>query len=212
MATALAVSPTRMELMKLKQRVGLAQKGHDLLREKMDALVMEFFEVLRKIQDSRAKALEQLTNAHRALSDCFATMGTIETVQAAREAKRELQLEISSRYVMGIAVPTVEVGEVERNASTRGYSLHMTSSVLDQAAREFERALKLLVELAELEASASAIAKELERTKRRVNALEYVLIPKLKGAIKFIAMRLDEMERQNFTRLKRIKAILEERG
>lgn len=212
MATALAVSPTRMELMKLKQRVGLAQKGHDLLKEKMDALVMEFFEVLRKIQDSRVKALEQLTNAHRALSDCFATMGTIETVQAAREAKRELQLEISSRYVMGIAVPTVEVGEVERNASTRGYSLHMTSSVLDQAAREFERALKLLVELAELEASASAIAKELERTKRRVNALEYVLIPKLKGAIKFIAMRLDEMERQNFTRLKRIKAILEERG
>ncbi len=212
MAMALAVSPTRMELMKLRQRVGLAQKGHDLLKEKMDALVMEFFEVLRKIQESRAKALEQLSAAHRALTNCFAMMGTLETIQAAREAKRELQLEISTRYIMGIMVPVVEGGEVERNAVARGYTLHTTSSVLDHAAREFERALKLLVELAELEASAFAIAGELEKTKRRVNALEYILIPRLKEALKFIMMRLDEMERENFTRLKRIKAILEERG
>ncbi|MDI6642478.1 MAG: V-type ATP synthase subunit D [Candidatus Hodarchaeaceae archaeon] len=212
MAAALAVSPTRMELMKLRKRVGLAQRGHDLLKEKMDALVMEFFEVLRRIQDSRAKALEQLSKAHRALSNCFAVMGTLETMQAARETKRELQLEISTRFIMGITVPAVEVGEVERNAVARGYSLHMTSSELDEASREFERALKLLVELAELEASAFAIAKELEKTKRRVNALEYILIPRLRGALKFIMMRLDEMERENFTRLKRIKAILEERG
>lgn len=211
MAMALAVSPTRMELMKLRQRVGLAQKGHDLLKEKMDALVMEFFEVLRRIQESRVKALEQLSKAHRALSNCLAVMGTLETMQAARESRRELQLEISTRYVMGIAVPAVEVGEVERNALARGYSLHMTSSALDEAAREFERALKLLVELAELEASAFALARELEKTKRRVNALEYILIPRLKEALKFIMMRLDEMERENFTRLKRIKAILEGR-
>ena len=212
MAAVLAVSPTRMELMKLRKRVALAQRGHDLLREKMDALVMEFFEVLRRIQESRVKALEQLSRAHRVLSNCFAIMGTLEVMQAAREARRELQLEISTRYIMGIAVPAVEAVEVERNAIARGYSLHMTSSVLDEAAREFERALKLLIELAELEASAFAIGRELEKTKRRVNALEYILIPRLRGTIKFIVMRLDEMERENFTRLKRIKAILEERG
>ena len=212
MVSALAVEPTRMELINLKKRVALAQKGHDLLKDKMDALVLEFFEVLRKIQDSRAGAMEQLSKAYLALSNCSAVMGTLETMQAADEAKREIRLEISSRYIMGIAVPTVELGEVERNAVTRGYSLHTTSSLLDQAAREFERALKLLVELAELESSALAIAKELERTKRRVNALEYILIPRLKEAIKFIMMRLDEMERENFTRLKRIKALLEERA
>ncbi len=207
----LAIPPTRMELLKLRQRVGLAQKGHDLLKEKMDALVIEFFEVLRRIQEARTKALEQLSIAHRTLSMCFAVVGTLETKQASKETKRELQVDISTRHIMGIAVPAVEVGEVERNALVRGYGLHMTSSVLDEASREFERALKLLIELAELEESAFAIARELEKTKRRVNALEYILIPRLKEAIKFIMMRLDEMERENFSRLKRIKAMLEER-
>lgn len=211
MATALAVSPNRMELIKLKQRVTLAQKGHDLLKDKMDALVMELFDALRRIQDSRVKALEQLSKGHNALSECMAVLGTLETMQAARETKKEVQLEISTRNIMGIQVPSVEVGDIERNALARGYSLHTTSSSLDNAAREFERALKLLIGLAELEAVAFAIAKELERTKRRVNALEYILIPRLKEALKFIMMRLDEMERENFTRLKRIKAILEER-
>ena len=206
---ALTVAPTRMELLKLKQRLGLAQKGYDLLKEKMDALVIEFFEVLRLIQEARAKALEQLSAAHRALSMCFAIVGTLETKQASREAKRELQVEISTRHIMGVAVPAVEVGKVERNALIRGYGLHMTSSVLDEASKEFERALKLLIELAELAESAFAIAREFEKTKRRVNALEYILIPRLKETIKFIMMRLDEMERENFSRLKRIKAILE---
>lgn len=207
----MAVPPTRMELLKLKQRVGLAQKGHDLLEEKMDALVIEFFEVLKRIQEAREKALGRLSAAHHTLSMCFAVIGTIETEQASKEAKKELQIEISTRHIMGVVVPAVEVGAVERNALARGYGLHMTSSVLDEASREFERALKLLIKLAELEASAFALARELERTKRRVNALEYILIPRLKDAVKFIVMRLDEMERENFSRLKRIKAILEER-
>ncbi|MFH1820815.1 MAG: V-type ATP synthase subunit D [Methanobacteriota archaeon] len=211
MALASAVSPTRMELMKIRQRVNLAQRGHDLLKDKMDALIMELFDVLKKIQGSRNKALEQLSRGHRALSDCMAVLGSLETMQATNEAKKELQLEISNRHIMGITVPMVEVGEVKRNAVVRGYSLLTTSSLLDTAAGEFEQAVKLLIGLAELEAVALAIANDLEKTKRRVNALEYILIPRLKEALKFILMRLDEMERENFTRLKRIKAILEER-
>ncbi len=211
MAAALNVSPNRMELIKLKQRAALAQKGHDLLKDKMDALVMELFDALRKIQDSREKAMAQLAKAHLALSECMATMGTLETVAAAKEARKEVQIEASTRNIMGIEVPAVEIGEVERKATARGYSLFTTSSSLDAAAQEFERALKLLVGLAELEAVAFSIARELESTKRRVNALEYILIPRLREALKFIMMRLDEMERENFTRLKRIKALLEER-
>lgn len=208
-AVAAAVAPTRMEFLKLKQRVSLAQRGHDLLREKMDALVIEFFEVLRSIGKARAGALKQLSLAYQAMSVCSAVMGTIETRQASREAKRELEVEISARHVMGVVVPTLEVERVERDALARGYSLHTTSSLLDEASKGFEKALGLLVKLAELEESARAIARELERTKRRVNALEYILIPRLKAALKFIEMRLDEMERENFSRLKRIKAMLE---
>jgi V/A-type H+-transporting ATPase subunit D len=206
-----AVTPTRMELLKLRQRVSLAQKGHDLLREKMDALVIEFFEVLKKIGDARSAALNQLSLAYRALSVCSAVVGTIETRQASREAKHELEIEISTRNIMGIVVPTLELEGVKRNALSRGYSLHFTSALLDDASKEFEKALGLLVKLAELEESANSIAKELEKTKRRVNALEYLLIPSLRANVKFIEMRLDEMERENFSRLKRIKAMLEAR-
>jgi len=209
---AAVVTPTRMELLRLRRRVGLAQRGHDLLREKMDALVIEFFEVLRRIRDARVGALKQLSVAYRALSTCSAAMGTIETQQASKEARHELEVEVSARYIMGIAVPTLEVEKVERSALARGYSLHTTSSLLDEASREFEKALGLLVELAELEESARAIARELEKTKRRVNALEYLVIPRLKATLKFIMMRLDEMERENFLRLKRIKAMLEARA
>jgi V/A-type H+-transporting ATPase subunit D len=206
----MAVSPTRMGLLRLRRRIALARKGHDLLREKMDALVMEFFEVLRRIYEAREKAFEQLARAHSQLSLCLASWGTLETEQAAREARKGVFLETSVRYVMGVPVPVAEVGETVRTSLGRGYSL-LSPSLLDRASEEFERALKLLVEVAELEETARALAGELERTRRRVNALEYILIPRLEASLKFIAMRLDEMEREHFFRLKRIKALLERR-
>jgi len=210
-AKAIGVAPTRMELLKLRQRAALAQKGHDLLREKMDALVIEFFELVRKIGIVRAKTMQQLSSAYRSLSACFAVQGTIETYQAAREAKKEVGVDISTRHIMGILVPTIEAKSVERHALARGYGVYATSSVLDEASRKFEKALGDLIKLAELEEGAREIALELEKTKRRVNALEYVILPNLKSMVKFISMRLDEMERENFSRLKRIKAMLEGR-
>lgn len=197
--------------MKVKTRLVLAEKGYELLKEKMDALVMELLNTLKIIQKSKAEAIAQLKRGYEELSGCMAVLGTFETVQAARETKKELNIDISVRNIMGIEVPTIQVGETERNALARGYSLHTTSSHLDIAAREMERASRLLIELAELEVTAFALAQELEKTKRRVNALEYILIPRLKESMNFIMMRLDEMERENFTRLKRIKAILEKR-
>jgi len=207
-----AIIPTRMELIRLRKRVALAQRGHDLLKEKMDALVMEFFEILKKIRGARERALQQLSTAHRSLSICLGVLGTIETFQASKEVRKELQIEMSTRSIMGVIVPSLEIEKIERNALARGYSLHMTSSVMDDASKEFERALGLLIELAEMEESARALAKELERTKRRVNALEYIIIPRLEATIRFISMKFDEMERENFSRLKRIKAMIEERA
>ncbi len=203
------ITPTRMELLKLRKRAALAQRGHDLLKEKMDALVMEFFEVLRRIRGAKEEALQQLSTANRSLSVCFAIMGTIETSQASREVRRELQVEVSTRNVMGVAVPSLEVEKTERDALARGYSLHTTSSAIDDTSKEFEKALGFLIKLAELEESARSLAKELERTKRRVNALEHIVIPRLEETTKFIAMKLEERERENFSRLKRIKAAIE---
>ncbi|MGC8816880.1 MAG: V-type ATP synthase subunit D [Candidatus Hadarchaeum sp.] len=211
MAARINVSPNRMELLKVKNRLALAEKGYDLLKEKMDALVMELLNTLKIIQKSKAEAITQLKRGYEAVSICMATLGTFETVQAAAESKKEINIDIYVRNIMGIEVPTIQVAGIERNALARGYSLHTTSSLLDIAAEEMERAIKLLIELAELEVTAISLARELEKTKRRVNALEYILIPRLRESMKFIMMRLDELERENFTRLKRIKAILEKR-
>ncbi|MFN4133861.1 MAG: V-type ATP synthase subunit D [Candidatus Hadarchaeales archaeon] len=210
MAQALNIAPTRMELIKLRKRVALAQRGHDLLKEKMDALVMEFFTILSRIEEQRAVAMKLLGDAHKALTICLARMGTPETVEAARESRKDAKVEVSTRFIMGIKVPSL-VPAVGRKVVEREYSIHLTSAALDRAAKRFEEALKSLAKLAELEAAAYAIAGELEKTKRRVNALEYIVLPGLKQMMKFIVMRLDEMERENFSRLKRIKAMLEER-
>lgn len=212
MKTMSGVAPTRMELLRLKKRVALARKGHELLKEKMDALVMEFVEILRKIGRTKRRAFELLSVAHRSLSKCLASMGTVETEQASRETRKELQVDLSTRFVMGVSVPTVEIKSVERDPLGRGYSVHTTSSLLDEASRDFERAFEVLVQLAELEEAARAVGRELEKTKRRVNALEYILIPRLEETIKFIVLRLDEMERENFVRMKRIKLMLERRA
>ncbi|MEM2281986.1 MAG: V-type ATP synthase subunit D [Candidatus Hadarchaeales archaeon] len=205
------ISPTRMELIRLRQRIALAQKGHDLLEEKRDALMMEFLGLVRRIRELSKEAFGRLSEAHRKLSYCMAWMGSAETLQATLESRKELKLEISTRFIMGVKVPMVEGVRTERNPVQRGYSLHTSSALLDEASAEFERALAQLCELAELSEAVRRIGLELERTRRRVNALEYILIPQLKSMAAFIAFRLDEMERDNFVRLKRIKAMLERR-
>ncbi len=206
-----SIVPTRMELIKLKKRVELAQKGHDLLKEKMDALIMEFFSVLKEIRGARNNVMKQLNDAHNSLSICFATMGTIETFQASKEVRSKIHVEMSKRNIMGVSVPTIQMEKMERDILNRGYSIHATSSAIDEASKNFEKVLEALVKLAEQEETARSIARELEKTKRRVNSLEYIILPRLKWTIRFITMKFDEMERENFARLKRIKAMIEAR-
>jgi V/A-type H+-transporting ATPase subunit D len=205
------LSPTRMELIRLRRRIELAQKGHDLLEEKMDALMMEFLGLARRIRVLRKEAFAELLEAHQKLLKCMAWMGTLETVEASLESLRETEIEIASRSIMGVRVPMVQAVKISRKPVERGYSLHTSSALLDEAASKFEEVLSKLCELAELEEAIRRIGWELERTRRRVNALEHILIPRLRSAVAFISFRLDEMERDDFIRLKRIKAMLEAR-
>ena len=204
------VSPTRMELLRLRRREQLAVKGHDLLREKRDALIAEFLDVVGEVRDARMVAEENLKEAFEYLIIAQAGLGVEEVRQLSLMTAREIPMDFSMRSIMGVNVPIIELPEVlSREVTERGYGLMDSSSAVDSCAKRFEEALAKLIKLAELEEAVRNLAGEVEKTKRRVNALEYVMIPRLKTTRKYIQMRLEEMERENFTRLKKIKAILE---
>lgn len=205
------VKPTRMELLKLRRRVKLADKGHKLLKEKRDALISEFMAVIREYKDSRRRAEEHLKGAFHDLLMAEVLLGPRDIEQIGAISARDIRLDFMTKNIMGVSVPIMETGELVRRVHERGYGLLSTNAKLDDAAKSFEETLSLIVKLAEVEESVRRIAQEVEKTKRRVNALEYIVIPRLKSTIKHIEMRMEEIERESFLRLKKIKASLEAR-
>ena len=201
----LTVNPTRMELLDLKDRAKLAQKGHSLLKEKRDALIKEFFEILERVQGSRDEVEKKLEIAYAELNKAQVDMGDMAVKRAALSVRESVELDISSRSIMGVSVPVVKSVAKENNVLTRGYGFSETSVNLDIAAKEFEESIKIIIELGEIEKTIILLASEVEATKRRVNALEHVIIPRINNTIKFIEMRLEEMERESFAQLKVIK-------
>lgn len=206
------VNPTRMELLKLKGKVKLAKKGYKLLKEKRDALIMEFFNILDQVKGLRERVERELAEAYRALILAEMSIGALKVREASLTVASIPELELEIRNIMGVRVPMLELNLEERSVLERGYSLQDTSSQLDEASRKFERALLSVLELAEIEKSVYLLANEIEKTKRRVNALENILIPKLEATVKYIDMRLEEMERENFFKLKMIKTRIESQG
>ena len=199
------VNPTRMELLKLKDREKLAVKGHGLLKEKRNALIMEFFNILERVKGSREEVEKKLSEAFEDLTTAQIVMGDLAVKKAAVSVKESVKVDIDSRSVMGVVVPILEAETAQRNMVQRGYGFVDTSAKLDEAARKFEEAITLILELAEIEKTIVLLAAEIEATKRRVNALEHIIIPRVENTVKYIEMRLEEMERENFVRLKMIK-------
>jgi len=203
------INPTRMELLKLKDREKLAVKGHSLLKEKRNALIMEFFNILERVKGSREDVEKTLKEAYKDLTAAQIIMGDLAVKKAAMSVKESVDIDIDSRSVMGVVVPVIESEMDERTLVSRGYGFLDTYVKLDEAASKFEKSIRLIIELGEIEKTIILLAGEIESTKRRVNALEHIIIPRIENTVKYIEMRLEEMERENFVRLKMIKKTME---
>ncbi|MFB0560653.1 MAG: V-type ATP synthase subunit D [Candidatus Lokiarchaeia archaeon] len=197
-----------MELLMLKRRKNLAEKGHDLLKEKRDALIMEFFDILEDVRKLRNDVNEALKEAYDALAMTKMIMGPLKVEEVATSIPPILELDVSTRNVMGVRVPLLRVEEKSESTLISSYGFTDTSAKLDEAVEKFRNALKAIIRLAETEAAVKRLAEEIEKTKRRVNALKYIIIPRLTNTILFIELHLEEREREDLFRMKRIKSIL----
>ena len=205
------INPTRMELLSLKNRTKLAVKGHGLLKEKRDALIKEFFDILDRVKGVREAAERSLKEANEALLEAQIAMGDLAVRKASLSVKESIDVDIKSRSVMGVSVPVTNVKMEERSIIDRGYSFSDTTIQLDEAAKKFEESIKFLIELGEVEKTIFLLAEEIDSTKRSVNALEHIMIPRFENTEKYIDMRLQEMERENFVRLKMIRSTIEKK-
>jgi len=205
------VKPTRMELMKTRAQIRLAEQGRDLLRQKMDALIREFFAILSTVSESRDE-LEQVSRAaDLALLIAEATDDPVTLRSASFATRRSITVDIGGKNIMGVPVPVIEKKRASRKLLERGYGIITTSARIDETAERFEAELDILIQLAETETAMRRLGSEIQMTRRRVNALEQILIPELKQNAKYIKNAIDEREREDLFRLKKVKSILEKK-
>jgi len=200
------VKPTRSELISLKKRIALSERGYKILKMKRDGLILEFFKILEEAKDSRGALQEKYARAIRMLALANTVEGSIGVKSAAFSVKEVPQIELTSKNIMGVVVPEIESSKVKKSLVDRGYGLLGTTSVIDETAESFEELVEAIIQSAEIETTMKKLLDDIESTKRRVNALEFKVIPELTEARDFIKMRLDEMEREELFRLKKIKA------
>ncbi len=206
---ATVVNPTRMELTRLKGKLVTAIKGHRLLKNKRDELMRQFMELVREDMELRLKVEEGIRNANR--NFVLAKSGMSEEIlQSAMMApKQEVELQVGERNVMSVDIPvfTTRMRTADPN-DIYSYGFAFTSSDLDDAVSSLSSVLPDMLRLAEVEKSCQLMAAEIEKTRRRVNALEHVIIPETQQGIKYITMKLDENERSTQVRLMKVKDML----
>jgi V/A-type H+-transporting ATPase subunit D len=205
----LNVNPTRMELNKLKKRVKVARRGHKLLKDKRDELMKKFIEIVKENKVLREKMEEMLKNAHASFIIARAIMSSETNEEALMIPKSKVELELDYDNIMSVKVPKfIFVENQKQDGNIYPYGLNTTSGELDGAIYNLTEVLPIMLKLAEIEKTTQLLAREIEKTRRRVNALEYVMIPQLEETIKYISMKLDENERGNITRLMKVKDMM----
>lgn len=201
------VSPTRMELKRLKTRYASARRGHKLLKDKRDELMRRFLEIVRENEKLRERVEKSLRTYYRSFTAAGAVGNPKMLEEALISPSGENLIDMELSRTMGVTVPVFEGGDITVGI---GYGMAFTPAGLDAALEELSRLSADLIELAELEKTAQLLAGEIERTRRRVNALEYILMPRYLESIKTISMKLDEDERGSRARLMKVKEMTAE--
>jgi V/A-type H+-transporting ATPase subunit D len=198
------IKPTRSELIKLKNKIKLARSGHKLLKKKRDGLIMEFFEVLKKVKTVREDMTKQFIVSQKKLNIARAMESDLKIKSLALAVVERPEVDIQAKNIVGVVVPKIESKELHKKIMNRGFGV-FNSAAVDEVAESYEKLVEKIILVAEVETTVRKMLDEIERTKRRVNALEFSVIPRMQKEAAFIAMRLEEMERENFSRLKMIK-------
>lgn len=208
------VKPTRMELLNLRKRIQLAKKGHRLLKEKRDALFSEFHKELESTKKLRSDVEGLLKKAYIMLAIAQAQFGRFKVAEFASASARNARVSVSfgKRNIMGAHVPLIEAHNIKRNILERGYCITDSGSAVDETARLFEDVLEKLIKLAEKETTLEKLAFEITKTRRKVNSLEKIVVPRMEELEKYIRFRLEEREREMMFTLKKAKKKIEERA
>ena len=206
---ATVVNPTRMELTRLKGKLKTSIRGHKLLKDKRDELMKQFLDTVREVRELRAEVEKELMKVHGSFTVASALMSGPAMEQALMYPKQSVELDMTFKNVMSVSVPTYHFKtRTEDSSDIFPYGYANTSGELDAAVEALGTVFQSMLKLAQIEKTAQLLAEEIEKTRRRVNALEYVVIPQTQENIRYIAMKLDENDRSNTTRLMKVKDML----
>lgn len=207
MPQLIKVRPTKIELIKLRRRLTLAKRIQKIVKDRLSILTLEFLQLARDIVEAKDNLLTILNEGYKSMSIAAGYHGYISLEKELVAAEANVMVVTGSRNVAGVRIPSLEIDATNR--SVKGYNLVDTSSSLDQATDLFNRCLDAIIQLAELQRSLELMGMEINRTKRIVNALEYMVIPSLEITIKFLNMKFEERDREEKSRLKRVKVLLQ---
>jgi V/A-type H+-transporting ATPase subunit D len=199
--------PTKIELIRLRRRLVLATRIQKIVKDRVSILILEFLQIARQTVEAKQKLLDEFSGTYRALSITAGYHGYITLEKELTATERDLGIAAGLRNVGGVRIPAFELKETERAVGR--YSLSDTSSWFDRTTELSAGCLETIIELAELQRSMELLGREINRTKRILNALEYLIIPALSATIKYLYMKFEERDREEKSRLKRVKVLLE---
>ncbi|OQC01218.1 MAG: V-type sodium ATPase subunit D [Firmicutes bacterium ADurb.Bin099] len=209
MMARINVNPTRMELNNLKRRLITARRGHKLLKDKRDELVKQFMTIVKENKRLREICERMLGEAQNDFLLSRASISDQIIEESLMYPKKTIRLDVQTRNIMGVKVPVItDIDEEESDPNIYPYGILSTTAELDSALYNITEVIPYLIKLAEKEKTVQLMASEIERTRRRVNALEYIMIPQFEETIKYITMKLEENERGNISRLMKVKDMM----